>query len=145
MSTPKQDFTEKLDWFNDDTAVDLDLIYVADYDDKRKRYTPKKKKLNSVVPPARSQTTGVSIDFAAEKVYNTATTPGTGNVSFSQTEAVLGIVQKIYHNDGTPPSFSGVSDIQIMGTGTYTVSVINVIYAEWTETDRVEYWVTQEG
>ena len=145
MSTPKQDFTEKLDWFNDDTAVDLDLIYVVSYDDKRKRYTPKKKKLNSVVPPARSQTTGVSIDFAAEKVYNTATSPGTGHISFSQTEAVLGVVQKIYHNDGTPPSFSGVSDIQIMGTGTYTVSVINVIYAEWTETDRVEYWVTQEG
>jgi hypothetical protein len=93
----------------------------------------------------RTQTTGVSINFAAERVYNTATTPGTGNVSFSQTGAMLGVVQKIYHNDGTPPSFSGVSDIQIMGTGTYTESVINVIYAEWTETDRVEYWITQEG
>ena len=94
---------------------------------------------------SRTQTTGGSINFAAEKIYNTATTPGTGNVSFSQTEAVLGIVQKIYHNDSTPPSFSGVPDIQIMGTGTYTAGVLNVIYAEWTENDRIEYWITQEG
>ena len=93
----------------------------------------------------RTQETGVAIDFVSEKVYNTATTPGTGNVSFSQTDAVLGIVQKIYHNEATPPTFTGVSDTQIMGTGTYTVSVINIIYAAWTESNRVEYWITQES
>jgi len=94
---------------------------------------------------SRTQTTGTSIDFVSEKVYNTATSPGTGDITVSQTNAVLGVIQKLYHNSGSAPSFSGVSDIQIMGTGTYTTSVINVIYTEWTETDRVEYWVTQEG
>jgi hypothetical protein len=94
---------------------------------------------------SRTQTTGTSIDFVSEKVYNTATSPGTGDITVSQTNAVLGVIQKLYHNSGSAPSFSGVSDIQIMGTGTYTTSVINVIYTEWTETDRVEYWITQEG
>jgi hypothetical protein len=143
----KQDFTEKLDWFNDDTATDLDLIYVVDYDDKRKRYTPKKKKLSSVGPPARTQETGVIIGFISEKVYNTATTPGTGNIAMKPQLAKLGIVQKIYHNDVTPPVFSGVADIQIMGTGVYVPGVLNIIYAEWTgpTESRIEYWITQEG
>ncbi len=151
MSTPKQDFTEKLDWFNDDTAADLDLIYVVDYDDKRKRYTPKKKKLNSLVSPAREQVfpripfVGT---FEKEYVWYSASTPLSNDIALDQTGAVLGIVQKLYHEVGLldpAPVISGVPDIQIMGTGTYTSGVLNVIYFEWTETDRIEYWITQEG
>lgn len=148
MSTPKQDFTEKLDWFNDDTAADLDLIYVVDYDDKRKKYTPKKKKLNSLVP-AREQVflqIGEKVSFDAEKVYSTATNPYTLDIVLDQTNAVLGIVQKMYHlAGGLPPSITGVADVQRMGTTTYSAGVLNVIYFEWTETDRIEYWITQEG
>jgi hypothetical protein len=95
-------------------------------------------------PSERTQTTGTSITFTEEEVYNTATTPGTGNISFSQTGAKLGIVQKIYHNDSSVPTFSGVTDIQIMGDGVYFTNEINVIYAEWTENNRVEYWIIQE-
>jgi len=85
------------------------------------------------------------VEFIQEYVYYSNTTPTTGDITVSQTDSVLGLVQKLYHNDGAPPSFSGVSDIQIIGTGTYITGVLNIIYLEWTEANRVEYWITQEG
>tara|TARA_R110000803_G_scaffold71102_1_gene134135 strand:- start:35 stop:592 length:558 start_codon:yes stop_codon:yes gene_type:complete len=93
----------------------------------------------------RAQVFGVAVDFLGEKVYNKATAPITGNITIDQTGAVLGIVQKMYHNDAVSPTITGVSDVQIIGTGTYVLGALNIIYLEWTETDRVEYWITQEG
>jgi hypothetical protein len=97
----------------------------------------------SIPVPVRTQTTGTTVTFTAEQVYNTATSPATGNITFDETSAVLGYVQKIYHND-TSVAFSGVGDIQLVGDGVYMPSELNVIYAEWTEAGRVEYWVVQE-
>ena len=94
---------------------------------------------------ARVQVTAdSSVSFTAEEVYNTATTPLTGNLTVDQTGAVLGIVQKLYHNDTVAPTITGVSDVQLMGDGVYFTNELNVIYFEWTETNRVEYWVVQE-
>jgi hypothetical protein len=94
---------------------------------------------------ARVQLTGdSSVTFTAEEVYNTATTPLTGNITVDQTDAILGVVQKMYHNDATAPTITGVTDVQLMGDGVYFTGLINVIYFEWTETDRVEYWIVQE-
>lgn len=86
--------------------------------------------------------------FEKEYVYYSASTPLGNDIALDQTGAVLGVVQKLYHEVGLldpAPVFSGVADIQRMGTATYTSGVLNVIYFEWTETDRVEYWITQEG
>jgi|TARA_R110002126_G_scaffold127296_1_gene269486 hypothetical protein len=93
----------------------------------------------------RAQTTGTTVDFISDKIYNTAAVPGTGNILIQPVKAILGIVQKLYHNDGSSPTITGVSDVQIIGTGVYTINVLNIIYFEWTAEDRVEYWVTQEG
>ena len=94
---------------------------------------------------ARTQLSGdSSVTFTAEEVYNTAASPLTGNITVDQTGAVLGIVQKLYHNDATAPTITGVSDVQIMGDGVYFTGQLNVIYLEWTETNRVEYWIVQE-
>tara|TARA_R110000772_G_scaffold213376_1_gene323941 strand:+ start:237 stop:587 length:351 start_codon:yes stop_codon:yes gene_type:complete len=89
-----------------------------------------------------------SISFVLEFVYFSETTMGSGNITVDQTDAVLGVVQKLYHTGGLLdpiPTITGVSDVQKIGTGTYVLGSLNIIYLEWTETDRVEYWITQEG
>lgn len=91
------------------------------------------------------QTTGVAINFIQQKIYNTSTSPATGNITFSQLGAKLGVVQKIYHNSGTAPTFSGVSGIQIVSQGLYAEGQLNIIFAEWVADNRVEYWIVQEG
>jgi len=86
--------------------------------------------------------------FALEFVYYSASIPLSDDIALDQTGAVLGVVQKVYHQVGLldpAPVISGVTDIQRIGTGAYTSGVLNVIYFEWTETDRIEYWITQEG
>ncbi len=87
------------------------------------------------------QTTGLVIDFVNQKVYNTATSPASGNITNDLTNAKLGIVQKIYHNSSTAPSMP-VGWV-LLGEGFYVPSTLNIINAEWCEGTRVEYWVTQ--
>lgn len=82
--------------------------------------------------------TSVSIDWTAPFIYNTPTSPGTGNITSSNTGANLGIVQKIYHNAGTAPT---VPANWVLLSGTYTVSQLNIIYAEYSTSTRVEYWI----
>jgi len=130
----------------------LDVVAIVDVDDATQAPSGTTKKTttgdlttyihNNLI--ARVQTTGTTVTFAAEQVYNTATTPATGNITVDQTGAVLGIVQKMYHNSGTAPTITGVTDVQLMGDGVYFTGLINVIYFEWTETNRVEYWIVQE-
>ena len=84
-------------------------------------------------------TTGTVISFNAPLIYNTSAAPGTGNITDSLTDAKLGIVQKIYHNDGSSPSVP--AGWVLIGSGTYTTSALNIIYAEWCGGTRVEYWI----
>ena len=84
-------------------------------------------------------TTGTVIAFNDPLIYNTSAAPGTGNITESLTDAKLGIVQKIYHNDGSSPSVP--AGWVLIGSGTYTTSALNIIYAEWCGGTRVEYWI----
>jgi|GEM_PF-3365184 len=84
--------------------------------------------------------TGVSITFDTNKIFNLPTAPGTGNITNDLTGAKIGIVQKIYHNNSSAPTFpAGWVNIG----GTYTNSVLNIIFAEWVESSRVEYWIVK--
>ena len=83
--------------------------------------------------------TGTTIHFSADTIFGTATTPETGNIINNLTNAQLGVVQKIYHNSGTAPSIPG--GWILLGSTTYQVSSLNVIFAEWSEGNRVEYWI----
>lgn len=83
-------------------------------------------------------TTGTSIDWVSEKIYNTAASPGTGNFTSSTTGANLGVVQKIYHNDGTTPTFPAS---WVLLSGIYVTGSINIIYAEYSSATRIEYWI----
>jgi len=87
------------------------------------------------------QTTGLVIFFVTDQIYNTNGSPGTGNITNDLTGAKLGIIQKIYHNDVVAPTVPGG---WVLIGGEYKLSELNIIYAEWCGSSRVEYWITQE-
>jgi hypothetical protein len=85
--------------------------------------------------------TGTLIDFTDLKIYNSPSSPATGNITDDLIGANLGFVQKIYHNDSVSPTFP--IDWVRLGSTTYTTSVLNIIFAEWVSGTRVEYWITK--
>ena len=85
--------------------------------------------------------TGVAISFTESEIYNTSAAAGTGNITNDLTNAQLGIVQKLYHQEGSAPTVP--AGWVLMGSVTYSTSVLNVIYAEWCGGTRVEYWIVQ--
>lgn len=88
-----------------------------------------------------TSTTGTLISFVAQTVYNTPLAPATGDITDYLIGAVIGIVQKIYHDDSSTPTFP-VGWVKL-GGGNYTTGTLNIIYCEWISDTRVEYWVTQ--
>jgi hypothetical protein len=85
--------------------------------------------------------TGAVIAFDTRKIYNTIASPSSSNITDNLTGAQIGIVQKIYHNAGTAPTFP--AGWVKRGTGSYVTSTLNIIYAEWSVGTTVEYWITQ--
>jgi len=90
-----------------------------------------------------SASTTLPVTFDKPKVYFTPTSPATGNITSSETDGRIGVIQKIYHNAGSAPSFP--ASWVLLGTTTYATSQLNIIYAEWVNSGRVEYWITQEN
>jgi hypothetical protein len=93
------------------------------------------------IPEATTATT-TTIDFTGQTIYYNAGSPATGNISEDLTGAKLGLIQKIYHNDATEPTYPG--GWVLMGDAIYFTSTLNIIYAEWAGGSRVEYWYVQE-
>jgi len=85
--------------------------------------------------------TGAVIAFDTDAVYNSIASPSSSNLTDDLTGARLKIVQKIYHNAGTTPTFP--AGWVLRGTGAYVTSTLNIIYAEWSVGTTVEYWITQ--
>lgn len=92
----------------------------------------------SIVTP----TNGTNITWTDARVYTNSGANLTGNItdSFSGTQ-YIGIVQKIYHEDSTPPTFP--ANWVLLG-GSYVTNETNIIYCEWFGSTRVEYWIAQE-
>lgn len=86
-------------------------------------------------------TTGVSITFVTPQIYNTRSSAATGNITGDYTNAIIGVVQKIYHNDSVAPTFPGTW--VKLGSGSYTTSTLNVIYVEWVSSNIAEYWIVK--
>lgn len=84
--------------------------------------------------------TGAVIAFDALAVYNTFSSPTASNITDSLGTAKIGIVQKIYSNKATEPTYPAG---WVKLSGTYTNSVTNIIYCEWCEGSRVEYWIVE--
>jgi hypothetical protein len=85
--------------------------------------------------------TGAVINFSYPRAYNSPTSPETGNITDNLTGALIGIVQKIYHNHSTEPT---VPAGWVLIGGEYVEDELNIIYAEWVSGTRVEYWIAQE-
>jgi hypothetical protein len=85
--------------------------------------------------------TGAVIDFTTLKVFNSPSSPSTENITDNLTNAKIGIVQKIYHNHSVAPTVP--AGWVLLGSGTYTLSTLNIIFAEWVSSTRVEYWIVQ--
>lgn len=83
---------------------------------------------------------GTVIDFANPKVFGTVASPETGNITDNLTGAIAGVIQKIYHNNGTAPTFPAG---WVKLSGTYGTGLLNIIYAEWVSGTRVEYWIAR--
>ena len=96
--------------------------------------------LDSKVPSTAS-TTGSVISFVTPQVYNTFSSPSTADLTDDLTNAKIGYIQKIYHNKVTAPTVP--AGWVLIGTGTYTTSTLNIIFAEWVSSTRVEYWITK--
>ncbi len=84
--------------------------------------------------------TGAVIAFDALAVYNSFSSPTASNITDSLGTAKIGIVQKIYSNKATEPTYPAG---WVKLSGTYTNSVTNIIYCEWCEGSRVEYWIVE--
>jgi len=86
-------------------------------------------------------TTGAVISFAVPQVYNSVASPTSSNITNDLTGARIGVVQKIFHNNSSAPTFP--AGWVKLGTGSYVNSTLNIIYCEWVSGSRVEYWITQ--
>jgi len=85
--------------------------------------------------------TGGVIDFTLPKIYNSPASPEIGNITDNLTGALIGVVQKVYHNHTVAPAFP-IGWVLIGGE--YVISSLNIIYCEWVSATRVEYWIAQE-
>lgn len=88
-------------------------------------------------------TANATVVFSTPKVYvGSAGADLSGTISSSFTDAKVGIVQKIYHNSGSEPSWPATW-VRI-GSGEYSTGTTNIIYVEYVRSGRAEYWITQE-
>ena len=87
--------------------------------------------------------TGSTIQFDTDRIYNSIASPTTGAMTNDLTGAQIGVIQKIYYNHSTTNPFP--AGWVRLGSKTYTPSALNIIYAEWVGASRVEYWISQEA
>lgn len=113
--------TKKLSWSNFKTTL---LAY-----------------FDTIFPRITVATTGSVISFSVPVVWNTPASPSSSNLTDDLTGAKIGYIQKIYHNKATAPTVP--AGWVLIGTGTYTTSTLNIIFAEWVSSTRVEYWITK--
>jgi len=85
------------------------------------------------------EVTSVAISFTDLTTYNSVASPGTGNITNNLTGAKKGIIQKIYHNHTSAPTFP--AGWVLRGGGIYVPSTLNIIYATFCGGTRVEYWI----
>lgn len=96
--------------------------------------------LSNLMTYSVSRTGGV-ISFDALAEYNSFSSPTSSNITDDLTGAKKGVIQKIYSNKSTAPTFP--AGWVKLGSGSYLNSSLNIIYAEWVSGSRVEYWIVQ--
>lgn len=97
----------------------------------------------STLQPYAVATPFLPITFDVPRIFFSFTTPTSDPLTTSLVSptAKIGVVQKIYVNHATDPT-TGLSGWKKL-FGTYTNGVTNIIYVEWCEGSRVEYWIAK--
>jgi hypothetical protein len=93
-------------------------------------------KLNKV-----TTSTGTIITFTTPTIYNEFDSPASTNFSNNLTGAEKGIIQKIYHQNNSEPTYPAG---WVKKSGEYVINQLNTYYCEWSKGSRVEYWITQD-
>jgi hypothetical protein len=130
------------------TPVDADVVPITDSagtTTKKLSWSNFKTTLlayfDTIFPRKTVAGTGSVISFDVPVVWNTPSSPSASNLTDDLTNAKIGYIQKIYHNKATAPTVP--AGWVLIGTGTYTTSTLNIIFAEWVSSTRVEYWITK--
>jgi len=92
----------------------------------------------SILPQAGT----LPVTYETSYIYGDAGAPLTGNITDDQTGAVVGLVQKLYHQQATIPTFPATY-VNIGAVG-YVVNQLNIIYIEYVSATRIEYWIAFE-
>lgn len=88
-------------------------------------------------------TTGTSIALVTPQEYGSYSSPATGNISVSLTNAVRGIDQILYHDDTVAPTITVTGGTAIkFGTINYDLTKVNVIVFWWMGGTSVGYIIT---
>ena len=130
------------------TPIDDDVVPITDSagtTTKKLRWANFKTTLlsyfDSIFPRITVASTGSVISFNVPVIWNSPSSPSTANITDNLTGAKIGYVQKIYSNKAVAPTVP--AGWVLIGTGTYTTSTLNIIFAEWVSGTRVEYWITK--
>lgn len=130
------------------TPVDADVVPITDSagtTTKKLSWSNFKTTLlayfDTIFPRKTVATTGSVISFDVPVVWNTPASPSASNLTDDLTNAKIGYIQKIYHNKAVAPTVP--AGWVLIGTGTYTTSTLNIIFAEWVSGTRIEYWITK--
>lgn len=132
------------------TLVDADVTNLVDSADSNKAkkvtwlnvWNYIKAKAEALFQKKATATTGNTIQFDCDRIYNSIVSPTTGAMTNNLTGAQIGVIQKIYYNHSTVNPFP-VGWVRL-GSKAYTPSALNIIYCEWVGASRVEYWISQE-
>jgi hypothetical protein len=85
---------------------------------------------------------GTAIAFAVPQFYGTPGAPESGNITLNATGLVKGMVQLLYHDNGTEPTYPSEF---VKLSGTYSTTVLNIIYMMAISASRIEYTISQEA
>lgn len=83
-----------------------------------------------------------AMNFDYPYIWSSPEVPLAGNLTQSPGSPFMvgkpGIIQKIYHKQSTLPTFPAG---WVLLRGTYNTTTLNIIYAEYVSSTRVEYWI----
>jgi hypothetical protein len=90
--------------------------------------------------------TSSSIDFFSEKRFGTVAVPITSNVTWDEGQTIglisssrPNLIQKMYHQSATVPTFP--AQFVNIGSTSYDTTKLNIMYFEWVDNNRIEYWI----
>lgn len=90
---------------------------------------------------AAVDTTGTAIAFAIPQFYASSGTPATGNVTLVTTGLVKGMLQVLFHDDSSEPTWPAAF---VRKTGFYIPNTLNTIYMHAISATEIHYFIFQD-